>query len=1813
MKNMQGKKLHKNIEFRANNKGFTLTELIVTLVVMTIVASISASIIIAWQARVKFRRQNENAKTIYTAAANQLTSLNAGNSLEIFTNNFLDGDGHYTVNCKPIDPVTLSNPQGGHYTLDGVWKGQAQYTIVSIRTHKGDYGKYIKGELTDKQASLVFQLLSDSITDGGLLNGAIAIELSPEAGQVFAVCYSDSIDYLLYASELSGSQNINDDPTINKRKEEDREKFMIGYFGVDEMSVEQKDPYPILSAKICAEVCNEDVFGLKIYTNNPDIKGSLGNLSYEFTLKQGTTKYKVEMTNSNSNKVTDKWKAVTLVMTPYVNGNLANNKKVNITVPARVVNSDGFENIYFAFDAVDIQAQTTYYNITDEEDTNINLFDSTYSFCRFIRKEMLNQDNITFEVEKIVGKNTSNQNIDIPKGDVTYPKSNEGNTVASSPLFASRLVAGNDVNYGISNFRHLYNIRYVEEGVAVKVNKDTGEVIKSNKVEQKTGNKRFSISENLDWQAFVDNRSVFSSSSHVAISGVETGTVNIAPGTEVKYPSYYYFSNKSELTSVEPKSKKMISNLSIDYDANGVYEVNIINAEYSAGLFIENEGEISYIDLNKIKVIGSKTTGTLAACNKGSINNVKISGESIVTGGNATGGVVGDNETTGELNDIEIDSEVVVTGKNFVGGLTGVNRSNKYGDYEINPKSIKGNYFIGGLIGGNFTTLSENQTIMLKEGKVPQLIEGYSFVGGVIGYNSLSSAVNDINRQIRQLNELVDGHQYPGNTYDASKDFNKDDFVKTSAASSNGKKLIIATTETEDENSVKKYDVIQFPEYNEDDERGVSAISHAAGICGFNSKYSEIEVLCPVEMGLKGKETEYTYQNYIPGTGTTKYYIVLSSGNFWSDGPVSWANEFELTYSGGKYKFEKSWSFIIGRYAMSGELKCKDYGLGTDATPDGNSKYFSKADLDYLYDTGKKITVDVTTKYITGWITWWSSNKTLTYTIDRRTTGNQGHYETTTAHVNKGEYYAGVVAENYGTLTVKGDVKADLKGERAIGGLVSENNKGAVLNVEANVEVDLESERNNNYTDSAYINNLNAGGYAANNFGVINNSFADENTGDIEFVEVNIENIKAYTYAGGIIGYQDSTDALSLSKIQIKGKVPENSQQGSGGEGQNKPLIESENQHAGGMIARAVTDVIIEDSLNGVDVKAKETAAGIIGELHGNADSTIKNCHNKGEIEANYAAGILAKVSTYQSHSVNNIYLTSCTNSGYIDGEYSAGIASDTAEKGTFNTCRNYVTTKDEGNDLDSGITLGTAKKIVYCLDGADNSTHISNDTSKEYLNFYFGDEELYYGDKYRVQTQQIYGYYLDEFNDDHSCYFNPNVYKGVDDDGYEPSGSQTHKPRHMTDLSGNINSIADYVLDKDAEAYQNPTTETYPNGIGIWKLHSDNYNNRKTYTVISNEILDKNGKFNPTKVQDVSIVWNNATIDYPTVIAENKTDMYNQVTSSGISANGPLWGNIWGGFIARRYTYSNGIWVVEPDVTSQNGIILMDWMPYIYNNQEEFEGDSDAQIVIQAIDICFNGDINDFNEYFQVYYYYNYIDYYNAHGFDSTYNAYMADVWPKFIAHLYDLLHPYVTYDYQVQVKSVAADGNEKNKYYLRSCTVVDADYAIDTLDLSTTSNAVGDIDINTVVIINIELRNATTNVKAFKDKVSIRALYWTPEVENTSVPMNKEIVVNMGDVEFEDALEAAKTEHETILTSYKDDNDDRFFIGFKGAYTGIDGLSQDPSPASNSGWTKDIGYSMMEEQDKKYLTFIRNIKDSGAGLEIQPDLTPIPNWNEH
>ena len=67
-----------------SNRGFTLVEMIVTMMLLSILLTISVMGLMAWQDWSDFNQANEYAETMFLAAQNQLSEYNANGTLEDF-------------------------------------------------------------------------------------------------------------------------------------------------------------------------------------------------------------------------------------------------------------------------------------------------------------------------------------------------------------------------------------------------------------------------------------------------------------------------------------------------------------------------------------------------------------------------------------------------------------------------------------------------------------------------------------------------------------------------------------------------------------------------------------------------------------------------------------------------------------------------------------------------------------------------------------------------------------------------------------------------------------------------------------------------------------------------------------------------------------------------------------------------------------------------------------------------------------------------------------------------------------------------------------------------------------------------------------------------------------------------------------------------------------------------------------------------------------------------------------------------------------------------------------------------------------------------------------------------------------------------------------------------------------------------------------------------------------------------------------------------------------------------------------------------
>lgn len=175
---------------RRRKGGFTLVELAVTLVIMSILFAIAVPNLLGYIHLSQFRRNESCAKTMYLSAESALTYCRTGGEWESFCRRVKD---------EGVLNRSFDEADGEQKKLSG--------RIYGIRL---DADEYASGELSG-DGSLVDELLSQDTYDKSLLNAAICIEIDVESGHVYSVFYGTSCKGLYYGSntlsqpaELSG-------------------------------------------------------------------------------------------------------------------------------------------------------------------------------------------------------------------------------------------------------------------------------------------------------------------------------------------------------------------------------------------------------------------------------------------------------------------------------------------------------------------------------------------------------------------------------------------------------------------------------------------------------------------------------------------------------------------------------------------------------------------------------------------------------------------------------------------------------------------------------------------------------------------------------------------------------------------------------------------------------------------------------------------------------------------------------------------------------------------------------------------------------------------------------------------------------------------------------------------------------------------------------------------------------------------------------------------------------------------------------------------------------------------------------------------------------------------------------------------------------------------------------------------------------------------------------------------------------------------------------------------------------------------------
>lgn len=405
--------------------GFTLVELVVTLVILSILFAIAVPSLLGYIHLSQFRKNESYAKTMYLSAESELTYLRTGGEWESF--------------CSKVKKEGVLNQSFDESDED---RKKLVGRIYGIRL---DAGEYAEGELSGDGA-LVGALLSQDTYDKSVLNAAICIEIDVESGQVYSVFYGTNCKGLYYGSnedskpaDMSGSWL---DIDYSKRDRDTRREERLGYYSVqDAVNAVSLDATKLKITSI--NLVNGETLSLNWSSNVKD--QDLDKVYYEVKLYSSEDKAQLLSINIPGRNLKTGLQSVAVTT--------EDNATKDYTFPVEYDRSnkratlvlDGMMNAKL-YDQLDkLSADNKEAAFRQSSDTSITRFGG----------KLANPLNVYAAVQVFPDPNAENT------GGEEYQKSDAIESNKANTLFGDGTRSDNG-RYEIETFRHLSNIRYMD-------------------------------------------------------------------------------------------------------------------------------------------------------------------------------------------------------------------------------------------------------------------------------------------------------------------------------------------------------------------------------------------------------------------------------------------------------------------------------------------------------------------------------------------------------------------------------------------------------------------------------------------------------------------------------------------------------------------------------------------------------------------------------------------------------------------------------------------------------------------------------------------------------------------------------------------------------------------------------------------------------------------------------------------------------------------------------------------------------------------------------------------------------------------------------------------------------------------------------------------------------------------------------------------------------------------------------------------------------------------------------------------------------
>lgn len=693
--------------------GFTLVELVVALVILSILFAIAVPSLLGYIHLSQFRKNESYAKTMYLSAESELTYLRTGGEWESF--------------CSRVKKEGVLNQSFDESDED---RKKLVGRIYGIRL---DAGEYAEGELSGDGA-LVGALLSQDTYDKSVLNAAICIEIDVESGQVYSVFYGTNCKGLYYGSnedskpaDMSGSWL---DIDYSKRGRDTRREERLGYYSVqDAVNAVSLDATKLKITSI--NLVNGETLSLNWSSNVKD--QDLDKVYYEVKLYSSEDKAQLLSINIPGRDLKTGSQSVAVTTEDNATKNYTFPMEYDRTGKRATLVLDGMMNAKL-YDRLD--------KLSDDKAAFRQSSDT--SITRFGGK-LETPLNVYAAVQVFPDPNAENT-----RGE-EYQKSDAIESNKANTLFGDGTRSDNS-RCEIETFRHLSNIRYMDTTAAFAV-----------------------TARSLDWMS--DSVKVYGTAAR--------GALSVSTGKDIGFPSIPALRSNQTLDGTGGLLNRIagvftggnaISNLKLD-------ETSIADDAEYLGLFQKNAGTIRDLRLlnPQVKIASDRLKGVGAVCgySNGSLKGDTVDGteaevEAALTSAQAQGigGVAGVIEVSDSKSVIKLSASGTVTGTlptgdtaRGIGGIAGSLTTNGAAVKTLtNSAAVTGNRSVGGIAGyfsgkdqatGKDMADCKNEGLILSSTAADDHSLAGHYIGGIVGY-----AHNASLSECRSRAGYADGYTY---------------------------------------------------------------------------------------------------------------------------------------------------------------------------------------------------------------------------------------------------------------------------------------------------------------------------------------------------------------------------------------------------------------------------------------------------------------------------------------------------------------------------------------------------------------------------------------------------------------------------------------------------------------------------------------------------------------------------------------------------------------------------------------------------------------------------------------------------------------------------------------------------------------------------------------------------------------------------------------------------------------------------------------------------------------------------------------------